>query len=471
MDLVGQRFERLTVIERTENKGSKAAWKCKCDCGGFTVAVSHDLISGHTKSCGCFQREQTSKASIKHGKRHIRLYSIWLSMKDRCFNPKNKRFCDWGGRGITVCDEWKNNFQSFYDYVSVLPHYNENGYSLDRINNDGNYEPGNVKWSTASEQNKNKRSYKKEIIMELKMDEYQLPESISFNYEELKTMLKEKVNTYETLVYSDEQINLAKKDKANLNKLKEALNDERIRREREYMEPFNDFKAKINELIKIIDEPVKVIDKQIKSYDEQKKQEKQDKIIENWKQTDKPDWLSLAMIENAKWLNASVSMKSIQKEISAKVEQIKNDLATLQNLPEFGFEAVEIYKSTLDVNRALNEAQKMSQIAKAKAEHEAEEKARAEERARLEAEEKARQEAEAQEVVQEVQEIAQEVVQEQIPGQVEFTNNETFEECIPKVEEQEALKQWVGFYAFLSNDDALALKQFFDSRNIEFKPV
>lgn len=307
--------------------------------------------------------------------------------------------------------------------------------------------------------------------MELKMKEYELPESISFNYEELKTMLTEKVNTYETLVYSDEQINLAKKDKANLNKLKKALNDERIRREKEYMQPFNDFKAKINELIKIIDEPVKVIDKQIKSYDEQKKQEKQDKIIETWKQTDKPDWLSLAMIENAKWLNASVSMKSIQEEISAKVEQIKNDLATLQNLPEFGFEAVEIYKSTLDVNRALNEAQKMSQIAKAKAEHETEEKARAEERARLEAEEKARQEAEAQEVVQEVQEIAQEVVQEQIPGQVEFTNNETFEECIPKVEEQEALKQWVGFYAFLSNDDALALKQFFDSRNIEFKPV
>lgn len=302
--------------------------------------------------------------------------------------------------------------------------------------------------------------------MELRVEEVKLPEQILFNYEELKTMLTEKVNTYETLVYSDEQINLAKKDKANLNKLKKALNEERIRREREYMEPFNDFKAKINELIKIIDEPVKVIDKQIKSYDEQKKQEKQDKIIENWKQTDKPDWLSLAMIENAKWLNASVSMKSIQEEISAKVEQIKNDLATLQNLPEFGFEAVEIYKSTLDVNRALNEAQKMSQIAKAKAEHEVEEKARAEEQARLEAE------AEAQKK------------DEQLPGQIEFTDAKSFEQCMnPPVEEMppheafETLrndsiqKQWVSFSALLSTEDALALRAFFESRQIEFKAI
>lgn len=81
-------------------------------------------------------------------------------MKDRCGNPRNKRYEDWGGRGITVCDEWKNDFQAFYDYVSKLSHFGEAGYSLDRINNDGNYEPNNVRWATRIEQNNNKRGVK-----------------------------------------------------------------------------------------------------------------------------------------------------------------------------------------------------------------------------------------------------------------------------------------------------------------------
>ena len=85
-------------------------------------------------------------------------------MKDRCFNERNKRFFDWGGRGITVCDEWKNSFQAFYDHVSQLPHFGEEGYSIDRINNDENYEPGNVRWATVKEQNNNKRkAYKNGI--------------------------------------------------------------------------------------------------------------------------------------------------------------------------------------------------------------------------------------------------------------------------------------------------------------------
>ena len=103
--------------------------------------------------------------------------------------------------------------------------------------------------------------------MELKINEVQLPEQITFNYEELKQELTEKVSMYETLVYTDEQIKEAKVDKASLNKLKKALNDERIRREKEYMKPFDDFKAKINEIIDIIDKPVALIDKQVKEYE------------------------------------------------------------------------------------------------------------------------------------------------------------------------------------------------------------
>lgn len=162
VDYTGERFGRLVVIGKSHtDNNKKIVWKCLCDCGNEALARTHDLKTGHTNSCGCYQREMTSKASRTHGMRHTKIYHTWLDMKDRCFNPKNKRFEDWGGRGITVCDEWKHDFQAFHDHVSRLPHFGEAGYSIDRINNDGNYEPGNVKWSTATEQNRNKRNVKK----------------------------------------------------------------------------------------------------------------------------------------------------------------------------------------------------------------------------------------------------------------------------------------------------------------------
>ena len=88
------------------------------------------------------------------------IYYVWSQMKNRCNNPKYKKYCDYGGRGIKVCDEWENSFQAFYEYVSQLPHYGEEGYSIDRINNDGNYEPGNVRWATKLEQRHNQRRCK-----------------------------------------------------------------------------------------------------------------------------------------------------------------------------------------------------------------------------------------------------------------------------------------------------------------------
>ena len=140
--------------------------------------------------------------------------------------------------------------------------------------------------------------------MELKVNEVAVPEQITFNYEELKQELTEKVSMYETLVYTDDQIKQAKADKANLNKLKKALNDERIRREREYMQPFNDFKQKINEIIGIIDKPVAVIDKQVKEYEEKQKSEKMEAIKEYWDNCDVPEGLSFEKIFDNKWLNA-----------------------------------------------------------------------------------------------------------------------------------------------------------------------
>ena len=98
-----------------------------------------------------------------HGMEGTKIYYIWQAMKKRCGNPNCENYRNYGGRGIAVCDEWKNNFQAFYDYVSQLPHFGEEGYSLDRINNDGNYEPDNVKWSTRLEQRHNQRRCKNGI--------------------------------------------------------------------------------------------------------------------------------------------------------------------------------------------------------------------------------------------------------------------------------------------------------------------
>ncbi len=288
--------------------------------------------------------------------------------------------------------------------------------------------------------------------MELRINDYQLPAPITFNYEELRQGVIEKTAMYTNLVYTDEQIKEAKTDKASLNKLKKALNDERIRLEREYMQPFNDTKAKFNELIALIDEPVKAIDSQVKAYEDKQKEEKLEKIKEYLVEHNTHEFLTYDMIADPKWLNASTSMKSIQEAIDAKLEQITNDRNTLQNLPEFGFEAAEVYKTTLDINKALNEGKRLSEIAKAKAAHEAEMKARAEEQARLAAEAEAKK-------------------AEQIEGQVEFTDTKSFDENVLKPTQEAPAKQWVRFQAFMTEEQARELKQFFNDRQIEFKPV
>lgn len=300
--------------------------------------------------------------------------------------------------------------------------------------------------------------------MELRVNDYKTPEQILFNYEELKTELSEKIKMYETLVYTDEQVKDAKADKANLNKLKKALNDERIRLEKEYMEPFNDFKSKINELIAIIDKPVKIIDKQVKEFEEKKKQDKLEAVKVMWSECEVPDGLTFDKIYDAKWLNSSTSMKSIQESMNNAIERYNQDIVTLSNLPEFGFEATEVYKTTLDINKAIYEAQRMSQIAKAKAEREAEL-----ERQRIEREERAKEEARIREeqasVIQEVEQIEETVQEKQ-----EYITPEIIEVEQP-VQEQTETKSWVSFSALLSMEDALALKEFFNSRNIEFKAI
>ena len=153
MQMIGQKFGRLTVIEELpERKKGLIVYKCQCDCGAYTNVTSHDLKNGHTKSCGCLVRDTITK----HGKCNTRLYNIYQNMLNRCYNKNAPRYDDCGGRGIKVCDEWLNDFQVFYDW-SMNNGYQEN-LTIDRINNDGNYEPNNCRWLTLYEQSQNRRN-------------------------------------------------------------------------------------------------------------------------------------------------------------------------------------------------------------------------------------------------------------------------------------------------------------------------
>lgn len=159
-DKSGQRFGRLTVLGPVKRKPTYkkgVAWFCQCDCGNTTTVMAGNLQSGHSRSCGCLSVDTATRESTTHGMTDTRLYQIWGSMIQRCEDSRCKAYANYGGRGILVCEEWRHDFKAFYDHVVMLPNYNNVGYSLDRINNDEGYKPGNIKWSTRIEQGRNKR--------------------------------------------------------------------------------------------------------------------------------------------------------------------------------------------------------------------------------------------------------------------------------------------------------------------------
>lgn len=166
VDIIGQRFGRLTVIARQgRDNHYQATWLCLCDCGKECVCRGHDLRRGRTKSCGCLCIDDAKIRFITHGKRRTRLYEVWYGMKMRCYNPKNSHYHRYGGRGITVCDEWLNDFQAFYNWA-MANGYNENApygqCTIDRIDNNKGYSPDNCRWVDMKVQRQNQEKCHKD---------------------------------------------------------------------------------------------------------------------------------------------------------------------------------------------------------------------------------------------------------------------------------------------------------------------
>lgn len=152
---IGQRFERLTVVERSGSSSSgEARWLCLCDCGNTSTTSASNLRRGNTKSCGCLQREQMAARSRKHGGTGTVEYIAWNAMVQRCTRESHPAYKNYGGRGITVCAQWRHDFSAFLAHIGPRPSRN---HSLDRIDNGRGYEPGNVRWATLSTQASNRR--------------------------------------------------------------------------------------------------------------------------------------------------------------------------------------------------------------------------------------------------------------------------------------------------------------------------
>lgn len=147
-DLTGNKYGKLTVLFRVANKGNKAHWECRCECGNIIQVAGTNLKSGNTKSCGCSQEH--------HGMRKTKLYGVWAAMKNRCANPNVREYKWYGARGIVVCDEWRTSFINFSTWA--LDNGYKDGLTLDRIDCNDDYKPENCRWSTAKVQSNNRRN-------------------------------------------------------------------------------------------------------------------------------------------------------------------------------------------------------------------------------------------------------------------------------------------------------------------------
>ena len=264
---------------------------------------------------------------------------------------------------------------------------------------------------------------------------------ITWNHEEIKKEVAEKVKHYATMVYTDDQIKDAKNDRAKLRKFVDVLETKRKEIKKQCLAPYEAFEKQMKEITAIVNEPIALIDRQVKEYEEIQKAEKREAIEAYWISLSEdgktPEGISFVQIFSEKWLNSSVSLKAVCSEIDAWLEKIEKDLATLAEMPEFAFEATEVYRSTLDLGKAITEGKRLVEMQKRKAEAEA----------------------------------AKQNTTATLTVRDDAVDVARYTEEVKKVAETAQPKQWVSFRALLSTDDAVALKEFFTARNIEFEAI
>lgn len=270
------------------------------------------------------------------------------------------------------------------------------------------------------------------------------PGSISFNFDELKTELTEKAAIYETMVFSEDQFQEAKKTRSDLNRVAKALSDERIKRKKQFMEPFEQFEKQIKELTAIIEKAAANIDKQVKEFEEQKKKEKLEAIERIWDEViNHPEWLQCSDIFNTKWLNASVSMETVKKELAEKVSKIETEIGIITDLQEYSFEALDYYKRTLDLGGAIAETKRLADLAKRKA----------------------------------AEEEAKKILADKVKGQETASESEieAYKECLEndkaaleKGKDEGVKRWWVNIRACVTLEQSKEIKGYFEANGIEY---
>lgn len=264
--------------------------------------------------------------------------------------------------------------------------------------------------------------------------------SIEWNHEAIKAEVAERVKHYSALVYTEDQVKLAKADRAKLRKFVEALESKRKEIKAQCLAPYEAFEKQLKEIVAIVNEPIALIDGQCKEFEDKRKEEKREAILAYWyavlEENKVPAGITFEQMFDEKWLNSSVKMTAVCKEFNAKLERIEKDLETLAEMPDIGFEAKEIYLSTLDINKAIAEGKRLVEMQKRKAEEQAK-------------------------MTEALEKI----------GAAAASAGKAIASTISEMKESIPQKGWVKFQALLSVEDAAELKEFFNARGIEYKAL